>query len=226
MPSDKPWHDIRELTGKEAGNTALVVGGGASGANWRDYEADFLIIINGVIQKLPSAKYWTCTELDYSDDWINTETPEYRILHHRWAKRMARTDNVYSTQKSDQETDIRAVNEGLWRGPQSTAGGIGTSALGALHFAGVLGCAKVHSVGIDLCFKDAEQHHWYPSRRYIEDLLSGCNQSVIEYAGLSTMPFWMASAQYLLWWRDAYAAPGGMVWEDHSNGLLQALDHA
>jgi hypothetical protein len=221
--SDKGYHDIRSLTGKEAGKTALVIGGGLSGANWQDYPADFQIIINGAVLKLPYAKYWTCTELDYADSWINTETPEHRILHQRWAKRMARMDNVYATRKSDQESDVRAVNEGLWRGPQSVAGGIGTSAIGALHLAGILGCTTVHSVGVDLCFKDNAEHHWYPSRRYIADLLAGCNQQVIEVAGLSTMPFWVESAKYLNWWRKAYAEPGGLDWQDHSDGLLQAI---
>ena len=225
--SDNPWHDIRSLTGKEAGATALVIGGGTSAAAWEDLQrevkADFLITINGVIQRIPAPKYWTCTELDHAEGWIDAETPEHRILHQRWAKRMKRTDNVYATRKSDQESDIRIVNEGLWRGPTTTAGGVGTSALGALHFAGMLGCVKVHSIGIDLCFKDNAEHHWYPSRRYIEELLAGCNQSVIMHAGLSTMPFWVASAKYLNWWRKEYADAGGMTWEDHSSGLLQAI---
>lgn len=220
----KEHKDIRELIGAEQGKTALVVCGGMSGKDWQQYPADFIIAVNGAVSQIPDCDYFMCTECDVVGEYIHTETPAHRILHNRWAKRMARMDNVYGTVKSDQETDVRGIAQGVWRGPQTEAGGVGTSALGALHLAGVLGCSAVHSVGIDLCFKDAARHHWYDERRYFEDLLSGCNQRIVQCAGLDTMPFWVQSAKYLLWWRDTYAAPAGLDWRDHSDGLLQVLD--
>lgn len=222
--SDKGYHDIRELIGAEQGKTALVVCGGASGANWQSIPADFVIAVNGAVTQIPDATFFMCTESDVTGDYIHTETPAHRVLHQRWAKRMARKDNVYAAQRSDQETDCRDVSVGIWRGPNCSAGGVGTSALGALHLAGILGCARVHSIGVDLCFKDSDNHHWYDERRYFSDLLAGCNQSLVECAGLKTMPFWVESAKYLLWWRKEYAEPGGLDWQDHSFGLLQALE--
>lgn len=221
--TERGYKDLRDLLGTESGKTALVVCGGMSGANWRDVRADFIIAVNGAVTQLPNARYFMCTECDVVGEYIHTETPTFRILHQRWAKRMARKDNVYATCKSDQETDVRRIKEGVWRGPMSSAGGVGTSAVGALHLAGILGCSTVHSVGIDLCFKDDASHHWYEERRYFEDLLAGCNQTLVECAGLKTMPFWLESAKYLLYWREAYAEPGGLTWIDHSNGLMQAI---
>ena len=224
--SDRGYHCIRELIGAEQGKTALVVCGGMSGKDWQQYPADFIIAVNGAVTQIPDCRYFMCTECDVVGDYIHTETPAHRILNPRWAKRMARKDNVYAAHKSDEETDIRNVSAGIWRGPNCSAGGVGTSALGALHFAGILGCTRVHSVGIDLCFKSDDAHHWYDERRYFSDLLAGCNQSLVECRGLRTMPFWVESAKYLLWWRDAYATPGRLDWQDHSSGLLQALDGA
>lgn len=219
------FHDIRELIGREAGSTALVICGGASGANWRDYanDADLLIVVNGAVTAIPDCRYFMCTETDVTGEYIHTETPVHRVLHFRWAKRMANKGNVYAAHKSDQETDARGIVEGVWRGPNTSAGGSGTSALGALHLAGILGCKTVHSIGIDLCFRDTSNHHWYAERRYFSDLLSGCNQTLVDCAGLKTMPFWIQSAKYLNYWRETYAVPAGLDWQDHSNGLLEVV---
>ncbi len=93
----------------------------------------------------------------------------------------------------------------------------GTVGLQALHLAGLLGCAEVHTIGFDLCFKG--DHHFYTYPSYETDDI--WNKSAFTtYKGLSTLYWWIETAKYLrhiepLLNRD------GIDWIDHSSGLLQ-----
>ena len=97
---------------------------------------------------------------------------------------------------------------------------VGTVALQLLHMAGILGCAEVDTIGLDLCFKGLH-HHAYNYPKY-EPNKYFLPPNFITHKGLRTMRFWVESAQYLINIKPQMDKVG-MEWVDHSGGLLAAL---
>jgi hypothetical protein len=98
---------------------------------------------------------------------------------------------------------------------------VGTVGVQLLHLAGILGCAKVHTIGFDLHFPKDASHHWYKFPPYQVDVFRK-PEMFTEYEGLRTMWVWVETAQFLqaikpLFERDKLA------WYDHSDGLLQRM---
>lgn len=95
----------------------------------------------------------------------------------------------------------------------------GTVGLQTLHLAGLLGCAEVHTIGFDLCFKGAE-HHWYVYPSYeIDEVWT--EQAFVSYKGLNTIDWWIKTAGYLKRIEPLLQSEG-LKWIDHSGGLLTA----
>ena len=98
---------------------------------------------------------------------------------------------------------------------------VGTVGAQALHLAGILGCAEVHTIGYDLMFRDHLKHHAYPYPAYGVDKFRNASM-FINHEGIPTQRVWLESAQWLkeiepLFKRD------GLRWTDHSDGLLKIL---
>jgi len=99
---------------------------------------------------------------------------------------------------------------------------VGTVAAQLLHHAGILGCAEVHTIGLDLMFK-RDRHHWYDHPRYQPDRFA--TEAMFlrrEYGRRIVDTRWdmLETAQFLraveyLFERD------GLAWVDHSDGLLK-----
>jgi len=96
---------------------------------------------------------------------------------------------------------------------------VGTVAAQLLHHAGILGCSVVHTIGLDLMFKDHERHHAYPHPIYKVDKFRKPGFRVT-HKGAASQWAWVESAQFFkliepLFERD------GLKWIDHSDGLLK-----
>lgn len=98
---------------------------------------------------------------------------------------------------------------------------VGTVAAQLLHHAGILGCAEVHTIGMDLMFR-GEQHHWYVHPHYQPDRFSTEHMFIKrQYGDTFVFTRWdmVEAAQFFkaieyLFERD------GLYWVDHSRGLL------
>lgn len=217
---------LNGLAGKEQGKHALLVCGGLSGASWPELrdklQPDFIMAVNGAIQTVP-ANYWLCAEGDMPEpDWykFGIASSALKVISH--LKRNAYPDAIH-VKRNTNEQDVRASLLGLYLAPRGNARRrLGTSAISALHLCGILGCSKVSSCGIDLCFKDGRggEHHWYPKN----DRYHGGRTTHGEpdtYNGLDTIEWWVQSLPPLFEYRDRLRA-AGLIWHDYSNGLLQA----
>lgn len=96
---------------------------------------------------------------------------------------------------------------------------VGTVGAQLIHHAGILGCAKVHTIGFDLMFRDDTKHHAYDYPPYKEDVFR-TEKFRLDYKGAPTQWAWVETAQWLksieyLFKRD------GLGWVDHSDGLLK-----
>lgn len=94
---------------------------------------------------------------------------------------------------------------------------VGTVGTQAIHLAGILGVAEVHTIGFDLC----EYGHWYNYPKYQPDRFR-TGAMFTEFAGLRTQWDWIQGGQWLktlgpMFYRD------GLQWWDHSGGLLAAM---
>ncbi len=107
---------------------------------------------------------------------------------------------------------------------------VGTTMTNAIHFAGILGCSDVYTVGLDLYFPDGEPNHWYPERDYdefadITDILGYATWDKSMYVrqyGLRTTWWWIEAAN-LLTEIKPWMAEQGLYWHDCSDGLLQRI---
>ena len=101
----------------------------------------------------------------------------------------------------------------------SMATRVGTVGAQLLHMAGILGCAEVHTIGLDLLQRDDNSHHWYPYPVYRIDRFRRAGMFV-EYKGVQTQLIWIETAQFLKSMQP-YFERDGLKWVDHSQGLLQ-----
>ena len=103
-------------------------------------------------------------------------------------------------------------------GAEVHTGTIGTH---LLHLAGILGCAQVHTIGFDLCFKEKQAHHAYPYPIYSPDRYR-TEKMFVNYEGLDTQLVWIETASFL---KEIlpYFERDGLQWRDHSEGLLQRI---
>lgn len=239
--------------GRHYGKKGLIVLGGYSAEKWEalrdEIRPDILLIANGANAKIHRADYWLCAEnmtrsynLALAGDKraaeffaiLNRTGPKVRLVSHRsWhllkdkrgAVRIRRKS--YDIPEIPKDFSIRKYGEGLWGGwlmKDTKAGAkvmVGTVALHLLHLAGILGLSEVHTIGYDLCIKNDASHHWYEYPTYQVDRFR-TPEMFVTHLGLKTQVYWVETAQYLQKIEHRFADEG-MIWKDHSDGLLQRM---
>jgi hypothetical protein len=234
---------------------------GAGWERLRDAVApDVIITMNGAT-RIPGADYWLLTEnMNFCESRKDRDerlaafmhvmdrgnTAETLLVSHRswnllptYGIDESRCVRVMRARYPRLEIDLRNYGKGFLKGPLSRCRGwepgvrvcVGTVGLQALHLAGILGCAEVHTIGFDLMFspqrhkghKDGqlgheEKHHWYEHPRY-EAGRFRTEEMFIEYRGVRTQGWWMETAKYLKSLRDVFERYE-LIWQDHSEGLL------
>ena len=122
--------------------------------------------------------------------------------------------------------DFREYSEGLMNGPRMQRPDIikdlrvGTVGLQALHFAAILGCVPIATIGFDLCFRD--RHHWYDyPMTYTQDGRFWLKDPATRAFGLDTTYFWTDTLDFLVA-LEPYLERQGIKWSDYSDGLLAA----
>lgn len=229
---------LNGLQGREVGKHILVVGGGPSGRTvdlWkvcgRRNAPDVFIAINGAFQ-LPRffgggnpPQYWLMLDYDQPrPDWFDAGYAMdcTKILSH--VTREDYPDAVHCKVSTD-EPELRSARLGLKMCDAETGTRlIGTSALCALHLAGILGASKVSMIGVDLAFADKDTHHPYPCRNYgAHPTTSGAEMEPTYYPeyGRWSCPWFVAGARRIREYMD-FAAANGMEVTDYSGGLLAA----
>jgi len=98
---------------------------------------------------------------------------------------------------------------------------VGTVAIHCLHLAGILGCAEVHTIGLDLCFEKGKHHWWKGYPKYEPDSFR-TEKVFTTYEGLETQHDWIEGAEFIAEIEPIFKK-AGMDWKDHSNGLLSKM---
>ena len=218
-----------------------------------DINPDILLGANGVNSMIPHLDVWMCIEnmrrssrlarkgdpnaVQFMNMFQRTG-PAIRIVHrksfallHDKEKAIPATKAPsFDADKIPENFSFRDYGQGYIKGAlmknKETIGdlklAVGTVGLQLIHHAGILGCSEIHTIGFDLCFKEKD-HHSYPYPAYAPNTYFK-PENFIEYHGLKTMTFWLEGAQYLLDMKPQMLKDG-IVWIDHSNGLLQVLDY-
>jgi hypothetical protein len=227
---------LNSLQGREAGKNCLIVGGGPSSRkitasppfiaeDFHRQHWDFIIAINGAFQLFNSIPphYWLM--LDYDNprpDWFDAgyQMPCTKILSH--TVREEYPDAIHAKVSTD-EPELRSARLGLKMCDAETGTRlVGTSALCALHLAGILGASKVSMIGVDLAFASETEHHPYPCRNYgAHPTTSGAEmEPYYDFAHKRwTCRWFVASARRIREYMD-FAAANGMECTDYSGGLL------
>lgn len=212
----------------------------------REVNPDVLIGANGVNEKLPFLDFWLCTEnLTYPMGQAEKGEQRYidimtmfrrkvagvRLVNYKSFDFLTDKENAFRIDRDGRELDqmqnfsFREYSRGLLNGARMRRPEIikdlrsGTVGLQCLHWAGILGCSEVHTIGYDLRFRDEVPHHWYKYPPYEETRFYKQNMFTT-YNGIPTLYFWIDTANYLkailpLMERE------GLRWMDHSHGLFE-----
>jgi hypothetical protein len=221
----------------------LIVLGGPSGKDWgrikRLVRPRCLIGVNGTVCELGAKlKYYLNLEAWYHPSGVppgfNDNRPQYRLISWKRFHFLEDQTNAIKVRRGGPvftdggKWSIRTYRDGLATGPPMRAVEhvkvptlTGTVAVQALHLAGILGLTAVHTIGLDLCWKNGE-HHWHPYPPITADNLYWKPSMLTQYKGLDTMHWWIESAEYLAQLK-AKMHKEKLIWHDHSNGLLQAM---
>jgi len=158
-------------------------------------------------------------------NWKDPVLIDDRIRNVVKIKRMGELGDDYEAQFV--RFNFRAYGDGFLAGPLFDHPGaltseriqfrVGTVGTQAIHLAGILGCAEVHTIGMDFCSLD----HWYKYPKYQPDRFR-TGRMFTQFAGLQTQHDWLQGARWLgtlepLFERD------GLRWVDHSHGLFEAM---
>jgi hypothetical protein len=239
--------------GKYDGGKALIVLGGNSAAGWAELYAslnpDVIIIANGANAMVENATYWLLAENmtranGLARQGIKESMQLMEMFHrqagaknkfvswHSWSL-LKDTKNCVKIRRQGLELEeldsfsLREYGQGLLAGWLLKAQGVGakvhvgTVGVQCLHVAGILGCAEAHTIGYDLCFKDHQNHHAYEYPAYEVDKFRTPSMFV-NALGLQTQQVWLESAAFLKAILPRFKREG-LLWRDHSDGLLTAL---
>lgn len=214
----------------------------------REINPDVLIGANGVNEKIPFLDFWICAEnmtyaagqaekgeARYVDimEMFRRKIPGVRLVNYKSYDFLTDKENAFRIDRDGRELkdmdtfSFREYSRGLLNGARMRRPEIikdlraGTVGLQCIHWAGILGCAEVHTIGYDLRFRDEVPHHWYKYPPYEETRFYKQNMFT-EYKGIPTLWFWYDTAVYLkailpLMERD------GLRWTDHSHGLFEEM---
>jgi hypothetical protein len=244
---------LNSLQGREAGKHVCIVGGGPSSREmeWeaprflRDpaYGNCAIIAINGafqVLQRAPERRnyppdYWLMLDYDTPrPDWFDAgyQMPCTKILSH--TVREEYPDAIHA-KVSTEEPELRSARLGL-KMCDATEGGVrleGTSAICAIHLAGILGASRVSMIGVDLMFGDkGKLHHPYPCRNYGEHATTsgqemepykwrfGYDKETDKFAHTVYTCDWFRRSAFRIKEYMQFSAAQGMEVTDYSGGLL------
>ena len=240
--------EICRHAGRYEGRRALIVLGGRSASSWEDIywkvRPDIIIGVNGVNRKITGLDYWLCMEnmgyphkMEGSDEryadimeMYRTVGANCRIVNKKTAHLIPDQENLIALQRRGVEVDelkdfsFREYGGGYINGARMQRPDVikdlraGTVALQAIHHAGILGCAEIHTVGFDLCLTG--QHHWYEYPPYAGNRFYGENMFTHKH-GLRTLWFWVDTVEYMKSVIPALERDD-ILWRDHSGGLMGA----
>lgn len=233
-----------KYAGKKA---LIVLGGASAAkweALCSEIYPDVLIGVNGVNGVIPYLDFWLCTE-NMRNVFAHPNTERNKALAEMYQRTGAdiRIVNFKSAEFIKDQTGLIKIKRFGVDDPENPGdfsfrnygGGliagsvyedkskasktlrVGTVGLQSLHLAGILGCAEVHTIGFDLCFRG--DHHFYAYPSYESDEVWNVS-AFTTYKGLNTLYWWIETAKYMkkivpLLRRD------GIRWIDHSDGLLK-----
>ena len=209
---------------------------------------DVILGANGVNGMIPDLDYWMCIEnlLATHDEYAQNRTArsgrllemlnrtgaKTRLVHHLTYPLLENKKGAIRVNRngielcempaafSFREYGLGYLSGSLMQRPDITASlRVGTVGLQLLHHAGILGCAKAHTIGFDLCFK-GDKHHWYEHPPYEANKYWN-EKMFIRHGKMNTMYFWLDTARYLKAIKPLFERDG-ITWVDHSKGLLNA----
>lgn len=225
--SAKRWQEVRE----EVNPDVLII---ANGANAMVKDADYWICAENMTRAHRRAVEGSQPDKEFVEMFHRNAGAKFRLISHRSWNRMENTSNCIAIRRQGYELDeiaqyfsFRDYGLGLlagWLLRKKESGAevhVGTVGAQCLHWAGILGCSEVHTIGYDLMFRDETRHHAYDYPVYTVDKFRA-EQFRTEYKGVATQWAWLESAEWLkaieyLFERD------GLRWRDHSGGLLSVM---
>jgi len=241
---DKRYDDfaeIKKFKDTYKGGSALIVLGGPSVKDFDMFEArgkyDVIMCVNGGIKSFGKySDFWMCVEAlddDYDMDLVEGEVYGHKLVNFKIWHRFKDKTRMLAVRRG---TRIRKLE--LWEPREYTIGlilgrdmqntqyvnypqPVGTVGLQCLHWAGILGCTKIDTVGWDLCFKYGLHHGYTYPPITTENRFWGKSMFITKY-GLDTMWYWIETADVLIEVKKRLAL-FNIHWTDHSNGLLQAM---
>ena len=236
------WDDydmVQTYAGKHKGCSAVIILGGPSIAGFDPGdEYDIVISCNGAIQVYADVSdYWLCMENfapEFDMPGFDLPIKGLKVVSFKiWNRFLDKKDILCVTRTRPPEGGVwnpLVYEWGLQNGPVminrkkhlKVAQPVGTVALQALHWAAFIGATRIKTIGMDLCFRDGVQHGYPYPRTPVENRF-WYPSMFTKYRGMDTTWYWIDTAAYLLEVRDLLQH-NGIVWEDMSNGLLQAME--
>ncbi len=240
---------MKKHEGKFKGKTAMIVLGGPSAREWEkccdEIQPDVLIGANGVNQTITNLDYWLCTE-NMSFPHRRAEQGEeryidimamyqltgakYRMVSRKTHHLIEDKRNLIKIRRFGVEAQnlhrftFRQYQLGLINGSRMQRPRVvkdlraGTVGLQCIHLAGLLGCENIHTIGYDLMFKEGD-HHWYNYPPYAGGRFWGRNMFT-EWKKIKTLWFWVDTVAFMKK-IEPVLERDGIIWTDHSHGLLE-----
>lgn len=225
--SGEKWNEIKEEIKPD-----IIIG--ANGVNGMVYGLDYWLICENMTRTNRMAKEGNASAIELMEMFHRDAGAKNKLVsHHSWdilrdKKNCTRIRRQgYETGELEGNFDLRKYGQGLlagWLLKRKSAGAevhVGTVGAQCLHVAGLLGCSEAHTIGYDLMFRDHEKHHWYRYPVYQVDRFR-TPEMFVNYEGIPTQWTWIETAQFLKEIEPMFKKVG-MLWRDHSNGLLSAM---
>lgn len=242
---------VMQHAGRYSGKKALLVLGGSSSKDWESIREkispDVLLGANGVNGMIDNLDYWICAEnmtrtyqLANNGDkrhqefmaMFNRNNSKVRLYSHWSWKIVPEKSNCICIRREGYERgripanfNFRDYGAGLlngWVFRNPKAGKlmrVGTVAAQLMHLAGILGVSEIHTIGLDLMFKESGSHHAYQYPKYEPDLWRKPGMFV-KYKGKKTQEVWIETMEFFKE-VEPFLERQGILWVDHSQGLLQ-----
>lgn len=225
-PSGKRWRELEEELKPD-----IVIG--ANGVNAMIRELPFWVCTENIAYAYRhhrASKYWS----DVMEMFWRDSGAKVKLINFKSWNALRSAENCVKVRrygfeegKVPQWFSFREYGMGLlsgwnfWDSSKHIPQQVGTTGTQLIHFAGILGCSEVHTVGFDLVFRDGESHHWYPYPDYrVDHFRKPAN--FVEYGKFKTQAVWVEGARFL-GQMIPYMERDGLEWSDHSEGLFRAM---
>jgi len=216
-----------------------------------EVKPDVILGGNGVNAVVQDLDVWACTEnmnftsrraamgepraMEFMEMFYREAGAKVKLISHRSWNLLKDTSRCISIRRWGWEADqvpeafnYREYGEGFNSGwvfsdkrymrlPQR----VGNVGCQLIHMAAILGCDQVHTIGLDLMFKDKTRHHFYDYPKYMVDHFRN-GPNFIDYLGAGTQAIWVQCAKFMKT-TEPYLERDGIKWRDHSDGLLKLM---